>query len=332
MVRTFIVLAVFLQFTVKSFPQEIESDFRYEDRIRFKEAMAISNEYGEMLWKGWNKPPFAILFVTDSNEYLFNHPAPGKDFVLAGYDSVLKADIYKRKRVYQKNFLAAFSAVNELSTIVVGTPENTGRSSIYWIIAVLHEHFHQLQSYQDDYLSSIDALALSGDDSTGMWMLNYPFPYDDKEIAGSFNKLTFAAKNAAFAKDAIGFENNLKLYFTERAKFKSLLSEKDYRYFSLQIWQEGLAMYSEVKFLELIKDKRIEPEEIQNLEDYIPYDEQYTKTIENIRDVSTAIKLEESKRACFYYLGALEGLILDRVNPGWRDLYFNEKFYIENYY
>jgi hypothetical protein len=44
------------------------------------------------------------------------------------------------------------------------------------------------------------------------------------------------------------------------------------------------------------------------------------------------MKLEESKRACFYYLGALEGMILDRNNPDWRNLYFKEKFFIEKYY
>ena len=46
----------------------------------------------------------------------------------------------------------------------------------------MHEHFHQLQWAQPEYLKAIDDLGLSKGDATGMWMLNYPFPYDDPEI------------------------------------------------------------------------------------------------------------------------------------------------------
>ncbi|MBK8552387.1 MAG: hypothetical protein IPL53_15495 [Ignavibacteria bacterium] len=42
--------------------------------------------------------------------------------------------------------------------------------------------------------------------------------------------------------------------------------------------------------------------------------------------------MHESERNCFYTLGALEGMILDKVNPGWKDDYFKEMFYVEKYF
>ena len=47
----------------------------------------------------------------------------------------------------------------------------------------MHEHFHQLQWAQPEYLKAIADLGLSKGDTTGMWMLNYPFPYDNPELA-----------------------------------------------------------------------------------------------------------------------------------------------------
>jgi hypothetical protein len=331
MKQLILIFTAFLNLTCL-FSQDVNPDFRYEDKLRIKEAYTLNGKFGDMLWRGFSKIPFTILFITDSNEYLIDHPEPSGDFTETGYDSVLQATIYKRPRVFQKNFLATFAAVNGRNTILMGTPENTGRSSIPWIIVALHEKLHLMQYVDESYTKDVNSLDLAGNDSTGMWMLNYPFPYKNPEVSKQFNILTEAAKDAAFS-PFNQFEDKFKKYNDERKNFKKLLDENDYRYFSLQIWQEGIAMYTELKFLEAIKDTGYEATgDITGLEDYLTYAEQYQKTLNNIKETSTALKLEESQRACFYYLGAMEGIILDRISYNWRDLYFTNKFYIENYY
>ena len=50
-----------------------------------------------------------------------------------------------------------------------------------------------------------------------------------------------------------------------------------------------------------------------------------------LHELST-LKLEDYKRVAFYPLGAAEGLLLDRANPGWRSRYFAEKFDNEKYF
>ena len=110
------------------FSQNENSDFRLDDKLRLKEAFYLSMQFGNNIWRHWNEVPFTVLFVTDSNEYLINHPKPSGDFKYSGYDSTLRTKVYKRPKVFQKNFLATFPAVNGENTIVMGTPENTGRT------------------------------------------------------------------------------------------------------------------------------------------------------------------------------------------------------------
>ena len=162
------------------------SRLEFEDRIRIAEAFNISEKYGNSIWQGLDTIPFVILLVTDDKEFLIRHPNPTEDFKLLEYDSLLQSNIYIQDRQFSNNILATFPAVNGVITMVVGQAENTSRSSTAWVITLIHEHFHQLQMSKPDYFSSVDELDLAGEDKTGMWMLNYPFPYDDEEISNQY--------------------------------------------------------------------------------------------------------------------------------------------------
>src|ERR1700720_1987030 len=96
------------------------------DRTRIAEAFNLGDSIGDVVWKGWNKAPFALLLVTSEYEFLIRHPKPSADFMLLGYDSHLKSDVYFRKRTQPTHFLATFPAIggSMISTIVVGQAEN----------------------------------------------------------------------------------------------------------------------------------------------------------------------------------------------------------------
>ncbi|HEY0726226.1 MAG TPA: hypothetical protein VGD41_20060, partial [Pyrinomonadaceae bacterium] len=80
-----------------------------------------------------------------------------------------------------------FPAVGGVSTIVIGQAENTdSKTSTPWVITLMHEHFHQLQDSQPNFFQDTQALNLSRGDQTGMWMINYPFPYDSPPISSQF--------------------------------------------------------------------------------------------------------------------------------------------------
>jgi hypothetical protein len=59
---------------------QVPPQMRKEDKIRIKEATIISNKFGNAIWQGINDAPFVVLLVTDSVEFLINHPYPSADF------------------------------------------------------------------------------------------------------------------------------------------------------------------------------------------------------------------------------------------------------------
>jgi hypothetical protein len=307
-----------------------QPQMRVEDKVRTREAMNISKLLGDSIWKGMSETPFTLILVTDSVEFLVDYPSQPSDFTPVGYDSFLGSKVYSRRTTFNKHFLATFPAIDGINTIVVGTPENTGLTSTAWIITILHEHFHQYVYSKPGYYRAVDSLNLSGGDKTGMWMLNYPFPYTDSAVAEKYAAYTHALSQAVSAIDTDSFESRFKTYAVERKRFKAALSPADYRYFSFQVWQEGIARYTEYKFLQLL-DGYQPSSELTQLPDYISfreYREQFYK--KHTARIGTWF-LPDHKRECFYAVGLGEGLVLDRLNPEWREKYLTERFFIERY-
>lgn len=304
------------------------------DRIRLAEAFRIGENLGNRVWKDWDKAPFAVLLVTPENEFLIRHPRPSKDFTLIGYDSLLKSNVYFRKRTQQVHFLATFPAVGGISTIVIGQAENTSKkTSTPWVITVLHEHFHQLQNSQPTYYAEVEALNLSRGDQSGMWMLNFAFPYKDDRINEQFAALSKLLAKALQAEKKSDFSASLSAYLQARKAFQQMLGPDDYKYFSFQIWQEGIARYTEFRIAGLAAKKYRPGKAFRALEDYTPFKE-VSNSILNQQIVASLpkLQLERSERLVFYPLGAAEGLLLDRANPNWRGRYLTEKFYVERYF
>ncbi len=301
------------------------------EALLIREAKTISDKWGDGIWPGIGKAPFTLVLVTDTIEYLIFHSNPSADFQFVGKDTILQTDVYQRKRTFQKHLLATFPAVNGINCIVVGTPANTGRSLTNWMITLLHEHFHQFVNSQPGYAEGVNGLNLSGGDQTGMWMLNYPFSYDSLPVIKQYELFSNALYNTIKKARKPAFKLHYKRFTKERQAFKKILRPDDYKYFSFQMWQEGLATYTEYHFLQLLKSYPLS-EEVTNLAGFTPL-KKYTPEFYQTQLNSLAqLKLANEKRVCFYAVGFGEGLLLDSVNPGWRKLYFKNKFSTDSYF
>jgi hypothetical protein len=322
-----------LSITPSIFAQESKPTIPEIDRIRLAEAFRIGETLGNKVWKDWDKAPFAVLLVTPENEFLIRHPQPSKDFTLIGYDSLLKSDVYFRKRTQQINLLATFPVVGGISTIVIGQAENTSKkTSTPWVVTVLHEHFHQWQESQPNYYKEVDNLNLSRGDQTGMWMLNFAFPYKETRVQERFSALSKLLAAALQTKNKSGFSVRLNEYLQARREFQQILSPDDYKYFSFQLWKEGIARYTEWRIADLAARQYTASKEFLALKDYAPFKE-VADTILNKQIIANlpTLQLEKSERIVFYPFGAAEGLLLDRANPKWQSHYLTEKFYIDKY-
>ncbi len=302
------------------------------DRVRLAETFRIGERFGDEVWNGWSRVPFAVLLVSPEREFLVRHPRPSKDFTLAGHDRLLRSDVYLRDRTFPTNLLAAFPAVGGMPTVVIGRPEQTvARTSTRWVLALLHEHFHQMQESHPRFLREVDALGLARGDRTGKWMLDFPFPYDDPGVGREFLVLCRAAREALGSIGRMDLPDAFAAYLDIRRGFQRLLSPDDYRYFSFQLWLEGVALYTELRIARLASGFRVR-EAVRMLGDYTSLRHEAEGLHARILDGLRKPVLHKTRRAAFYPLGAAEGLLLDEVNPRWRRSYFTWMFRLEEHY
>jgi hypothetical protein len=297
------------------------------DHQRLQEVRRLTNAYCSELWHGWETAPTAVLLVTPACEYLVWHPEPTSDFQPLRFDSLLNSDVLVRKRVFDTTFQAAFPAVNGISTVVIGRAAmSQPMATVSWVLTVLHEHFHQWQQSDSTYGPQTIALGLSGGDKTGMWMLNYPFPYDSASIKTRFAEMSQALGNALDSIDTPGFRGLVEKFVSAREAFKQALAEKDYRYFTFQTWQEGVARYTEYRMAVLASTDVSSPAP----------DSLYRKAADMIRKkISSNLQnpdLGAKQRVAFYSVGAAEALLLDKIRPDWHNLYMVQRFSLDPYF
>ena len=302
------------------------------DRIRLAEVFRLAAAVGNRIWKDWHQAPFAVLLVTAEDEFLVGHPSPSEDFALSGLDPLLKSNVYVRKKVFPTNFLATFRAVGGVSTIVVGQAENTqAKTSTPWVVALLHEHFHQLQDSWPGMDTDVATLNLSRGDTSGMWMLNYPFPYESADVA---RQAAVMSKLLGEALDSgkTDFAARLGAYLQARRQLQAILNPDDYKYLSFQLWKEGIARYTEYHAAKLAADSYSPSKEFRSLKDFSPFKDTADSLLETIKETLRTLPLANYKRIAFYSLGAGEGLLLDRANLNWRRRYFEDKFFLEKHF
>ena len=331
MKKVFLILA-FL-FLVQNVFSQNNPAISETDRVRLTEAFRLGEKLQEKIWRNWSKAPFAVLLVTPEHEFLIRHPQPTKDFTEIGYDKSFKSKIYWRKRTFNQSFLATFPAVGGISTIVVGQAENTWvKTSGFWTVTLMHEHFHQLQDTQENYYRDVLALDLSNGDETGMWMINYPFPYKDVKLNDGFSSMAAQLARALETTGKKAFQTEFENYVKMRRAFNASLSAKDYRYLSFQLWKEGTARYTEYAIAKLAAENYKPSAGFTKLKDYKSYREiaDYWKkqTIESLK----TMRLDRLEREVVYAFGAAEAMLLDKAGIDWKSRYFAEKFYPDKYF
>ncbi len=292
------------------------------DRTRLSEAFRLARETGDAVWPGWSGAPFAVLLVTPEREFFIGHPHPPADARNLGKDDLLEADVFARPRTFPTGFLATFPVAG-VSTIVVGQRANTNvASSTDWVLKVVHEHFHQLQDSQPGFYEKALALDLARGDTTGMWMLNFPFPYEAPSVDASFAAAAKALRNGLRGGDRAS-------YRAARERLRKPLLADARRYLDFQVWKEGVARYTEIRMAEKAAAAFAPSAAFRALPDFVPYAKAAAALHEEVlRDLEKG-DLAGMKRLIFYSYGAGEALWLDDERPCWKDGYLRTLFSLE---
>ena len=296
------------------------------DAVRISEFYRLAAQLQDVVWPGWSATPSPLLLVTKDTEFLTHHPSPPNGF------QKIADDLYARPRQFPTALLATFPAFGPPSVIVIGEPQNTeAKTSTPWLFVVMHEHFHQLQDGKPGFYQAANGLGLSHGDSTGMWMLNYPFPYDNPDLGKSFAHLRDLLLAALNEPDLAKFKPLARQYVVARKAFFAQLSPDDRKYLNFQLWKEGIARYVQIKSAEAAANYQPTPE-YAALPDFKSF-ENYAREARN--DTLTELKkadIASWKRVVVYSFGASEGLLLDRLHPQWKQSYFQQLFTLDPYF
>lgn len=299
------------------------------DRTRIAEAFRLANAIGDSIWPNWSSAPFAVLLVTPEREFLLRHPRPSADFTRVGYDSLLETSVFVRARVFSPALLATFPAVGGVPTIVIGQAERTGKLSTAWVLVMMHEHFHQLQSSRPGYDAGVAALNLAHGDETGMWMLNYPFPYDSAEVQLRFAGLARTLADAASLGGSVPAAEALRSVADARVHLRASLSAENYRYLAFQMWQEGVARYTELQVARMAARHYRPSAAFMTLPDYTGFAVEADAIEREIRAGVSRVQLAATRRIAFYPAGAATALLLDSAVSGWKRHYFERGYSLD---
>jgi hypothetical protein len=295
------------------------------DLTRIAESYRLASELGDSIWPSLGAPRFPVVLTTADVEYLFAYPRIPAGFRDIGPSYPLQTTMYVRPRQFQQGLLATFPAFGLPSVVVVGSSAATRKNSTAWVVTLQHEHFHQLQYDDSTYQRAVNALDLSGGDQSGMWMLNFPFPYVEPAVAGGFASLS--RRLATLVERSTPEER--KAFWRDYRSFVGSLTERDRRYLGFQLWQEGISRYVELRAAE-VASRRFAPSEAMKL---LP-------DFRSIADVAADVKrgilkelanpdLPRHKRVSFYAFGAGLGLLLDQDGADWKRRYHTDRFALE---
>jgi hypothetical protein len=296
-----------------------------DDRIRLAEARRLADQVCERIWPGWGRTAFPLLLVRDSAEFLVGHRPPAGEFATLGYDGIIRSVVWSRARRFSPTLLATFPAVGGVPTVVIGSPARTGKSSTSWVLTLLHEHFHQWQYSQPDYYAGVSRLDLARGDTTGQWMLEYPFPYDSAPVQRAVQSLASALARALDSPPAAAVES-LRVVVHARDALRSRLRAADYRYFEFQLWQEGVARFIEYAVARAAATAGKPSPEFRRLADYEPYTRAAHNGPAALRQELERLDLVRDRRVAFYPIGAAVALLLERTRADWKQAYARRPF------
>src|ERR1700730_18549277 len=102
-------------------------------------------------------------------------------------------------------------------------------------MAPAHTNHHQRVS-DLNCVKVLDGLGLAHGDRTGMWNINYPFPYATPEVEEQYAGLAKALGEAVEAQQDKDAAKKRAAYLEARKKFQAVLNAYANKYCSFHIW------------------------------------------------------------------------------------------------
>jgi hypothetical protein len=145
-------------------------------------------------------------------------------------------------------------------------------------------------------------------------------------VQEKFTAMTHALLAALAQTDQPSLLKQVAVFNRANRDFRSSVPAEAEKYFAFQLWQEGVARYTEVMLAELAAKSYSPSPEFTALPDYASFSSVGIAIRTRIMSDLGTLSLAKSRREVVYSVGAAEALLLDRVNPAWRRDFMTHRF------
>jgi hypothetical protein len=303
------------------------------DQALICEASNLWMSAADEIWPSASgvRPP--VVFIETRYEYAVNFPSALAGYTNLGESLKCGTGLQGRKRTLATDLSASFS-VEGVPAAVMGTPEALGKNAAEWVLTLAHEMFHVFQASKGSY-AKVASLEIGARDDAS-WQLNFRFPYHDVNILRLIHLQGYLAWLAAGSNEAGDSKYNLGTALEAAQVYKSALTqmtgdEKAYRYSSFQEWTEGVAAYTEFKLAEKAATGGYRPtQEYSSLPNVVTYQQVWKQSYKERPFLAKHAGRAAKNRFAFYHLGMAKALALDKVNPGWKQKYFDANVWLDD--
>jgi len=280
--------------------------------------------------------PPTTLFVADSSEYLMGHPAPPKSFYLIKPEQIFFMNIYGQDttRPCEGSYTRP---VYGAATIVIPSVDCSGVSITKWIFDYVSGAFRLLQMHHNEFLK-LSKLNLPFPDPEGKWKRDFPFPYDDPEVIGSFRSLAHVVHRIARNTDNDKKAALLPEYWPKREHLAGLLKERsgDYSaddFLKYITWSEGLAHFSAYEIMGgLTPGFTRMSSRITDRPDFIPYKKFHNRNLREDYLRFRHASVEPITMEDIVILGSMTSSIIASLLPShdWRTYVMSQDIWLED--
>lgn len=324
-------------------PERAQATIARQQLLVLREAFQLVSTVGNAVWPGWARVPMTVVIIDDEDEFLLN--APDDWEAAGGFEPIdqtfLGRPIYRRNRTLPRALRAAFPVAG-LPAAVVGSWQATEESPNEWAITLVHEWFHVMQMVRGES-GKVEPLHL-GESAYPSVQLDYPFAYGDEDIGHAIHLLgsslyDFWNRSRTMPR-AVQRKFLAETSWAALQNLETVISLKygnaAYDYFRYQTWKEGVARYTQVQVSLLaanLEDNggfRRQPgfAALTGAMSYGRLWEEVTHT--NYWLIRTALGNEGGSPTSFYGIGHGLAELLDAVNPGWKERYFEEGIWLDD--
>lgn len=275
-----------------------------------------------------------LLFLTEENEYVIDHPAPPETHFLVPAPMGFVMKVYGLETKRDCN-VSTTRPVFGAPTVVKGSRACTGETSSEWMFDYIRRAY-RTYLYRHSELLKISRLNLPFPDPNETWKASFPFPYDDPEVIRAVRELGGILNTTFWSTDPTRTFEALEHYYSARQKLDEILEAHSEQYsaadfFRYYTWAEGIPHYAAYATIEFVSRGPRTPATITDrFEDFVPFNTFLRNDLRSIYQTFLEPSDEPLTLEDLALIGALTAGTVDKLVPDWKPLAIERDVWLED--